>query len=57
MSDRDELYIGYLPEAPPATASHVRRWTLFILIAVLGLGTAFAVLQNPFAVNGGGAKG
>lgn len=45
----DELYIGYLPQAPPGIARHTRRTVLLLLV----LGTVLALLlvwaQTPFA--------
>ena len=48
--DRDELYIGYMPDAPPSVAAHVKRWTLGGLAVVWIVAAAIAVAQHPFAV-------
>ena len=50
MSDRDEFYTGYLPEAPAGIAAHVRHLVLFLFLAAAGLAVIFAVSQNPFDI-------
>lgn len=45
----DELYIGYLPEAPPGVAAAMRWTVAFLLLLAAGLGLLVAGLQAPFA--------
>lgn len=54
MAERDEtqddFYIGYMPEAPSAVASHARRFIVGLLVGVAAMAAAIAVAQRPFAV-------
>jgi hypothetical protein len=47
-TDRDELYVGYLPSAPPGYARFVRRVVAALLGAAGVLAVVFAALQAPF---------
>ena len=49
MADRDDFYIGYMPEAPAEVAGHVRRWTLITLVIAWVAAASVALWQNPFA--------
>lgn len=45
----DEFYVGYLPQAPPAIASHVRVAVALILVLAAGLGLLLVNAQKRFA--------
>jgi len=45
-SDSDELYVGYLPQAPPRTARFVRRAVSAIVALATTLAAILAVLQG-----------
>lgn len=44
----DELYVGYLPAAPPGYAHFVRRVVTGLLVGATALAATFAALQAPF---------
>src|SRR6185503_17336258 len=44
----DELYVGYLPAAPPRVARFVRRLAPALAIAGVALAAVLAALQGPF---------
>jgi hypothetical protein len=44
----DELYIGYLPEAPPSHARFVRRVVVALVAFASALAIVLAALQSPF---------
>lgn len=46
-----EFYVGYLPQAPPATRRFVRRIVGLLLFAAVGSAITVAALQNPFAAS------
>jgi hypothetical protein len=47
-AEPDELYIGYLPAAPPGYARFVRRVVAGLLAGAAALAATFAALQAPF---------
>jgi len=47
--ESDELYVGYLPAAPPRVARFVRRLVPALLVTALAVAALVAVLQAPFA--------
>ncbi len=49
--ERDELYTGYLPEAPSGIARHMRKVIFSVLAITAGLAAALAASQRPFAVS------
>jgi len=46
-----ELYVGYLPVAPPATRRFVRWIVVLLVLAAAGTAITIAALQNPFAAS------
>jgi len=46
--DRDEFYVGYLPDAPPATARFLKRTVAAMLALCLAAGAALVVSQRGF---------
>lgn len=50
MSEHDEFYTGYLPEAPPGIASHVKWAVLFLFLMVSVVAVLLANAQRPFDV-------
>jgi hypothetical protein len=46
-AEADELYVGYLPGAPPGYARFVRRVVLALLTGAFALAFGFAALQAP----------
>jgi DMSO/TMAO reductase YedYZ heme-binding membrane subunit/nitrite reductase/ring-hydroxylating ferredoxin subunit len=46
--DGDELYVGYLPAAPPLTARFVRRVVPALVAGAAAVAALVAVLQGPF---------
>lgn len=49
MSERDEFYVGYLPEAPPRLAARTRRVVAGLIAGGAGLALILAASQAPFA--------
>lgn len=47
--EEDELYIGYLPSAPPRTAAFARRAVVAILLLAVVSAAVLAALQQPFS--------
>lgn len=50
LQERDEFYIGYVPDAPPQVAAHSRRFVGVTVILALAVAATVAVAQRPFAV-------
>lgn len=46
-----EFYVGYLPQAPPATRRFVRWIATLLLLAAAGSAITITALQNPFAAS------
>lgn len=46
-----EFYVGYLPQAPPATRRFARGVVGLLLFAAAGSAITIAALQNPFAAS------
>jgi len=49
MSGNDDFYVGYLPKAPPATASLVRTAVAVALVGALAAGVGFVSAQRGFS--------
>jgi len=47
--DRDEFYVGYLPQAPDGIASRVRSPVVLLMFFVAALAAVLVVSQRPFA--------
>jgi hypothetical protein len=45
----DELYVGYLPEAPAGVAAWIRRTVVLLFLAAVPLAVGLAAAQRPFA--------
>lgn len=50
-ADRDEFYVGYLPEAPPALAQRTKSVILGLFALVAVVAVALATSQRPAAVS------
>ncbi|MEM1206169.1 MAG: hypothetical protein AAGN66_23260 [Acidobacteriota bacterium] len=48
--ERDEFYVGYLPEAPTGVARHTRRWVFAVVALAAGVAAALVLGQRPFDV-------
>jgi hypothetical protein len=46
--DDDDLYVGYLPAAPPRVARFVRRVVPALVVAAAAIAAVVAALQGPF---------
>ena len=50
MPERDdELYVGYLPQAPPGVAAWTRRVVALVFVVVAALAVVLAAAQRPFS--------
>jgi len=45
----DDFYIGYLPEAGPRLASHLRRTSVLLILVILGVGAALVSSMGGFS--------
>ncbi len=45
---KDEIYVGYLDQAPPAIAGFAKRSVFGLLVLVIGVGCLLAAWQDPF---------
>ena len=48
--ERDEFYTGYLPEAPPGVARHVRFAVIGALVLAAACAALLATSQRPFDI-------
>lgn len=48
VEDKDEFYIGWLPKAPHALKSHIRKVLLFLLPAIIIIAVLLSLFQKQF---------
>ena len=48
-NNKDNFYIGYLPEAPDKTAKFIKRVSIGLLFFILATALIFALSQKPFS--------
>lgn len=49
MKQKDEFYIGWIPQSPGSFSSFLRKYLLVVLLVVIGLGLALAFKQKEFS--------
>ena len=49
MTERDEFYVGYLPEAPPALGRRLRRVSAVLLVLAALVAAAVTASQSAFS--------
>ena len=50
MTDKNDFYIGWMPEAPQSFSRHVKRTLLVLTVIVISAGIILALQQRKFSI-------